>query len=124
MMTTHHSNSQTLLSFPPPELARISADTLKSWSRCKRQFAYKYVASLQWPSDNRNFSLGREVHKLLDYQSRGLNCDLLLGGASEKVALTWQKLMNHPATQWETIASEWEFHVPFNLTITPVEPQP
>jgi hypothetical protein len=105
-----------LLDFPPHDLTRISADALKSWSRCRRQFVYKYVARLQWPSDVRHFSLGREVHKLLDYQSRGLPCDLLLESAEDNVRRSFEKLLAHRAAQWPILASEWEFNVPLKLS--------
>jgi hypothetical protein len=110
-----------LLPFPPHELSRISADTLKAWSRCKRQFVYKYVARLQWPSDARHFSLGKEVHKLLDYQSRNLPCDVLLETAEEKVKRSYEKLIRHRTTQWPVIASEWEFNIPMRLSSGKVE---
>lgn len=101
--------------FPPHDLTRIASDALKSWSRCKRQFAYKYVSRLQWPSDARHFSLGRDVHKLLDYQARGLDCEPLLRSTSANVRRSWEKLMTHRTAQWPIVASEWAFHVPITL---------
>jgi hypothetical protein len=101
--------------FPPHDLTRVASDALKSWSRCKRQFAYKYVNRLQWPSDARHFSLGRDVHKLLDYQARGLDCEPLLRQAPINVRRTWEKLMAHRTAQWPIVASEWAFHVPVRL---------
>jgi PD-(D/E)XK nuclease superfamily len=111
----------TLKPYPPADLKRVSADALKSWSRCKRQFAYKYVARLQWPSDVRHFSLGREVHKLLDYQSRNLSCEKLLTTADEKVRRSYQKLLQHRSTQWKILGSEWEFNIPLTLESGSIE---
>jgi hypothetical protein len=94
------------------KFTQISSDAFKSWSRCRRQFYYKYVKRLQWPADQSNFRLGRDVHKLLDYQARGLDCTLLLESAPEDVRRSWEKLMAHPITQLPVLANEWAFHVP------------
>lgn len=103
------------------EFSQISSDAFKSWSRCKKQFYYKHVKHLQWPQDQKNFRLGRDVHKLLDYQARGLNCDLLLESAPEDVQNSWRKLMDHPITQLPVLANEWAFHVPVRLSQTRTE---
>jgi hypothetical protein len=95
-----------------PDIHQISSDALKSWSRCKRQFYYKHVKKLQWPSDIQHFSLGKDVHKLLDYQARGLDCNLLLGQAPLNVRISWQKLMADPVVHLPVVANEWAFHVP------------
>jgi hypothetical protein len=97
-------------------LTQISSDSFKSWSRCKKQFYYKHVRHLQWPSDIRHFRLGRDVHKLLDYQARGLDCELLLQRAPQDVRLSWQKLMTHPLVHLPVLANEWAFHVPIALS--------
>lgn len=99
-----------------PKFQQVSSDAFKSWSRCKRQFFYKHVKRLQWPSDIQHFRLGRDVHKLLDYQARGLDCDLLLSNAMRDVQLSWQKLMAHPIAHLPVLANEWAFHVPLELT--------
>jgi len=98
-----------------PEVHQISSDALKSWSRCKRQFYYKYVKKLQWPSNQQHFQLGQNMHKLLDYQSRGLACDLLLRDASSDVQTSWGKLMTHEVVDLPVVANEWAFHVPVRL---------
>ena len=113
--------TETLKTYPPATFSRTSADALKSWSRCKRQFAYKYVAKLKWPSDVRHFSLGREVHKLLDYQSRNLSCEKIVATADEKVRRSYEKLMSHRSTQWDILGSEWEFNIPLNMEDDSVE---
>lgn len=95
-----------------PEFTQISSDAFKSWSRCKRQFYYKHVKRMQWPADIQHFRLGRDVHKLLDYQARELDCSLLLANAPMDVRISWQKLMNHPIAHLPVIANEWAFHTP------------
>ncbi len=99
----------------PLEFTQISSDAFKSWSRCKRQFYYKHVKKLQWPADIQHFRLGRDVHKLLDYQARGLDCTLLLENAPMDVRVSWQKLMSHPVAHLPVIANEWAFHVPMTF---------
>lgn len=96
----------------PLEFTQISSDAFKSWSRCQKQFYYKYVKKMQWPADIQHFRLGRDVHKLLDYQARGLDCGLLLAQAPLDVRLSWQKLIDHPIVHLPVIANEWAFHVP------------
>lgn len=93
------------------KLTVLSPDHLKSWSRCQKQFGYKYVKRLDWPSQG-NFQLGRDVHKLLDYQSRGLDCSLLQAGMIPSVRESWRKLMDHPTPHLPVVANEWAFHVP------------
>lgn len=100
---------------PAGRFRQWSTDAFKSWSRCRRQFYYKHVKAMQWPADQSNFRLGRDVHKLLDYQARGLDCDLLVSGAPEDVRRSWTKLMAHPITQLPVLANEWAFHVPIAL---------
>jgi hypothetical protein len=99
----------------PKPLNQLSADGLKYWSRCKKQFYYKHVLKLRWPANIQHFSLGRDVHKLLDYQSRGLDCTPLLKNATEAVNRSWQKLLHHPIVQLPILANEWAFHVPVCL---------
>jgi CRISPR/Cas system-associated exonuclease Cas4 (RecB family) len=96
----------------PLEFTQISSDAFKSWSRCKRQFFYKYVKKMQWPADIQHFRLGKDVHKLMDYQARGLDCALLLDNAPMDVSVSWQKLLNHPTAHLPVLANEWAFHVP------------
>jgi hypothetical protein len=106
------------------EINQISSDALKSWSRCKRQFYYKHVKKLQWPSDIQHFRLGKDVHKLLDYQARGLDCSLLLQHSPMDVRVSWEKLMAHPVVHLPVVANEWAFHVPVALAAEPSSGQP
>lgn len=101
--------------FEAHDFQQISSDAFKSWSRCKKQFYYKHIKHLQWPSDVRHFRLGRDVHKLLDYQARGLDCEVLLSNAPGDVLFSWRKLEKHPITKLPVIANEWAFHVPVPL---------
>ena len=94
------------------EFRPISSDAFKSWSRCRKQFYYKYVRRLSWPSDIQHFRLGRDVHKLLDYQARGLDCTLLLENAPDDVRFSMQKLMAHRTANLPVVANEWGFHIP------------
>jgi hypothetical protein len=97
------------------EFSQLSSDAFKSWSRCRKQFYYKHIKRLQWPSDIRHFRLGRDVHKLLDYQARGLDCTLLLANAPNDVRYSWEKLLRHPIIHLPVLANEWAFHVPVQL---------
>ncbi len=90
----------------------LAPDQLKTWSRCKKKFYYQSVKKLNWPSDQRNFQLGKDVHKLMDYTSRGLDCNLLLQSATPAVQSCWKQLCEHPISQLPVIASEWAFLVP------------
>jgi len=98
-----------------PDFQQLTRDSFKSWDRCKRQFLYKQVKRLQWPSDIQHFRLGQDVHKLLDYQARGLDCELLLSNALLDVRLSWRKLIQHPVVHLPVLANEWAFHVPLAL---------
>lgn len=96
--------------------ARVySPDQLKNFTRCQKKFFYQSIQRLNWPSDQRNFELGQSVHKLMEYQARGLNCEALLAGASPDIADAFQQLIQHPASQWPVVANEWGFLIPFQL---------
>ena len=90
----------------------LAPDQLKKWTRCKKQFYYQHVKQLRWPTDKSNFTLGSDVHKLMDYQSRALDCALLLKNADVKTQLCWEKLSQHPVSQLPVVANEWGFQVP------------
>jgi hypothetical protein len=107
--------------FKSYEFTQISSDAFKSWSRCKKQFYYKHIRRLQWPSDIRHFRLGRDVHKLLDYQARRLDCEALLANAPNDVRFSWQKLLKHPIVHLPVLANEWAFHVPVQINALQTE---
>jgi RecB family exonuclease len=90
----------------------VSADHFKRWERCQLQYKYRYLLRLQWPADQSNFELGKSVHKLLEFQSRGIDGSLVATQAREDIRKSWQLLMAHPITQLPVLANEWGFTVP------------
>ncbi len=105
---------------PQRAFSQQASDAFKSWARCKKEFYFKHLKRLHWPSDAQNFALGRDVHKLLDYQARGLDCTLILSAAAPNVVQSWDKLMQHPVVDLPVLANEWGFHVP----VTSVDGEP
>lgn len=101
---------------PRGNLSQISSDAFKAWSRCKKQFYYKHILGHRWPTDIQHFKLGQDVHKLLDYQARGLDCTLLLADCADNVRQSWNKLIQHPIVHLPIVANEWAFHVPISLS--------
>ena len=93
-------------------LKLISPDQLKNWSRCKRKYYYQTILKLNWPSDQRNFKLGQDVHKLMDYLSSDLDCTLLQPAATPDVRRCWEALTTHAIANLPIVASEWAFTVP------------
>ena len=93
----------------------VSPHYLQSWERCQRQFDYQHVQELRWPSDTRNFTLGKHVHKLLDYQARGLDCEPLVVTATPDIQKAWQLLMAHETAHAPIVASEWGFQFPVTV---------
>jgi hypothetical protein len=109
---------------PPLTLSSVSPNHLQTWGRCQRQFDYQYVQQLRWPTDQRNFALGKNVHKLLDYQARGLDVEPLLQTATSELQHAWQLLMAHPISQAPVVASEWGFQIPVDYAEARAEPAP
>ena len=101
---------------PPPVLTEsrmMSVNQLKSWRRCQRKYMLDYEHRLRWPSNPRNFQLGQDVHKLLDYQARGLALEGLIAAAPANVQRTWQTLIADCAlVSAPILGSEWGFTVP------------
>lgn len=95
-----------------PEHRRISADQLKQWSRCRKQYYYKAVLGLRWPASQSNFELGQAVHKLMDYQSRQLPLAQLLEQTKPEISQAYKSLSTHQLAKATIIANEWAFHVP------------
>jgi PD-(D/E)XK nuclease superfamily len=92
--------------------AFLSAEALKSWSRCKKQFQLKYLEQRRWPSSTQNFRLGIQVHKLLDYQAKGLDLTSLLLHCDADVRQSFELITSHRLAQPEAlITSEWAFHL-------------
>jgi hypothetical protein len=108
----------------PMALSSVSPNHLQTWGRCQRQFDYQYVQQLRWPTDQRNFALGKNVHKLLDYHARGMEVTPLLQTATPEVQRAWQLLMAHPISQAPVVASEWGFQIPVDYTEARAEVAP
>jgi hypothetical protein len=94
----------------------LSPSLLKSWSRCQKQYFYKAIQGLRWPSEN-GFVLGTTVHKLMDYQARGLTTNnagfnAMLANAPDDIKHHWLLLDASPISHWPVIANEWGFQVP------------
>lgn len=91
----------------------VSVDQLKSWSKCQKKYQYHVAEQYRWPTDPSNFDFGQDVHKLMDYQAKGLDCTAVLAHANVRVRKAWDLLLAHPTTQPERcLASEWGFTVP------------
>jgi hypothetical protein len=97
----------------------LSPSLLKSWSRCRKQYFYKAIQGLRWPSEN-GFVLGTTVHKLMDYQARGLTHDsgfnTMMASAPADIKSHWTLLNAHPISHWPVVANEWGFQVPIPQT--------
>ncbi len=93
----------------------FSVNQLKTWSRCRKKYFLDYVNQLHWPTDHQNFQLGQDVHKLLDYHARGLNCEAIIGNATSEVQSAWRLLMADPMVKLPILGSEWGFQVPLTL---------
>jgi ATP-dependent helicase/DNAse subunit B len=93
----------------------LSVSQLKTWSKCKKKYYYDYIKELRWPSDQSNFKLGQRVHKLMEFQSRGLDCTPLVTAAEHNVQQAWNNLIRHPITHLPILGSEWGFLIPIHL---------
>ncbi len=96
-------------------LGSLSISHFKSWGKCPQQFYFKQVLRSQWLSDERNFELGKSVHKLLDYQARKLPLEALLQATSPTIRNSYGALAQHPLAQAPVVANEWAFNVPLTL---------
>jgi hypothetical protein len=98
----------------------ISAEQLKQWERCRKQFYYKSVLGLRWPSSPFNFELGRQVHQLLDTQAQRplLPLETLLPATLEKSQVLFEQLAESSYGQAPIVATEWAFSVPAPLPKT------
>lgn len=93
----------------------VSVNQLKTWDRCRRKYYLDYVNNLHWPTDQSNFRFGQDMHKLLDYHSRALDCSAVLAQAPADIQKAWALLMASPIVQQPVIASEWGFQIPVNV---------
>lgn len=97
----------------------FSVNQFKTWSKCQKKYGYDYVHQLRWPSDQSRFSFGKTLHKLFEYQARGLNFEPILCALSnerhpeaEKIQAAWHRVMEHPIPHYPVLGSEWAFTVP------------
>ncbi len=90
----------------------ISVNQLKAWEKCKAKYKLDYIEELYWPTDQRNFEFGQDVHKLMDYHAKGFDCSTVLKQSSGKVKTAYNLLLKTPITNQAIIASEWGFQVP------------
>lgn len=101
----------------------LSAEQLKSWSRCQKQFQFKSIEKRQWPVDTRHFRLGKYIHKWLEYQAAGLDVTPFLSAEEDpKLLACWSRLQAHEVTQWPIVASEYPFHMPLEVPTLEGEP--
>jgi hypothetical protein len=96
----------------------VSTSQLKSWDKCKKQFFYKNILKTHWLTTQKNFTLGKAVHKLMDYQARGLPLENLVVEARQDIQETYLALEQHPLAHATVVANEWSFNVPFPLPAT------
>ncbi len=106
------SPPQDFLADVRPRTRLISVNQLKTWSRCRKKYFLDYVNNLHWPTDQSNFRFGQDVHKLLDYHSRDLDCAAILEHSPADVQEAWDLLMASAIPRQPVVASEWGFHVP------------
>jgi hypothetical protein len=90
----------------------VSVNQFKTWTKCKKKYYYDYVQKLRWPTDQSHFQFGKTIHKLFEYQARGLDFADLLTQASPEIQGAWAALQEHPIPHLPVVASEWAFHVP------------
>ncbi len=97
----------------------FSVNQFKTWSKCQKKYGYDYVHQLRWPSDQSRFMFGKTLHKLFEYQARGLNFEPILKALSneqnqdaEKIQSAWHRVMEHPIPHYPVLGSEWAFTVP------------
>lgn len=90
----------------------LTLSHLQSWQRCQKQYYYKHHLGYQWPREEGRFVLGKAVHKLLEYQARGLATDHLLDKVDPPITSYTRLLSAHPLGQAPIVASEWAFHLP------------
>jgi CRISPR/Cas system-associated exonuclease Cas4 (RecB family) len=86
-----------------------SVNQLKTWSKCNKKYELDSVRRLQWPSNPKNFRLGKGVHQLLDYESRSLPLKPILDCSDTDIVLVWEHLHDSRWAQLPILASEWGF---------------
>ncbi|MCA9841519.1 MAG: PD-(D/E)XK nuclease family protein [Vampirovibrionales bacterium] len=90
-------------------LDAYSVNHLKTWRQCPKKFELALERRLNWPSDPKNFRLGKGVHQLLDYRASGLAIEAIVAASDADIALGYQRLAESPWGQANVVASEWGF---------------
>lgn len=91
-----------------------SVEQLKTWHKCQKKYELQYVRQLQWPSNPKNFRLGKGVHQLLDYAARQLPLTPVLDATDQDILHLYQLLQSSRWAQLPIVASEWGFSINFN----------
>ena len=100
----------------------VSTSQLKSWGNCKKQFYYKNVLKTNWLTTQKNFELGKAVHKLMDYQARNLPLEPILTEVRQDIQETYLALESHALAQATVVANEWSFNIPFPIALEAENP--
>jgi hypothetical protein len=95
----------------------VSTSQLKEWDKCKKQFYFKSVIKTNWLAGQKNFELGKAVHKLMDYQARNLPLEPILTEVRQDIQETYLALEGNSLAQATVVANEWSFNVPFSLEL-------
>lgn len=90
-------------------LHSYSVNQLKTWEKCQKRYELNYARRLSWPSDPKNFRLGRGVHQLLDYDARHMPVDPIAEAADADIRAYWEQLRQSRWAQLPVVASEWGF---------------
>lgn len=91
-----------------------SVEQLKTWDKCQKKYELQYVRLLQWPSNPKNFRLGKGVHQLMDYAARQLPLTPLLDAIDPDIRQLYHLLQSSRWAQLPVVASEWGFSININ----------
>lgn len=87
-------------------------DRFNIWDKCKRQYYYKYIKMINIPEIQTDFTLGKSVHKLIEYYLKGQEINHLLKNADAEITEMWKIIKNSELLNKELIATEWQFWTP------------
>lgn len=87
-------------------------DRFNIWDKCQRQYYYKYVKMINIPDVNTNFTLGKSVHKLIEYYLKGQEINHLLKNADNEVIDMWEIIKSSELLKKDLIVTEWQFWTP------------
>jgi len=95
----------------------LNHDRFNTWQTCRKKYYFKYIKELKYPEFHQDYELGKSVHALIDYHLRGLETELFLQNADNKIIDRWNAIKNHPILDKKVIKTEWGFNT--NLKGTP-----